>query len=232
MAKYLDSNGLSHFMGILKGLLHKHSISDGNFTTTSVPNVTSVGSAPTLGTAFTIPNISKKTVVTGATMTDLDTLVTPGTPPTLGTAFTIPNISKKTVVTGGSKTGIPNVTSAGSAASASVSGHKATFTNGVAPTLGTAIQAYTTLNTGDSVTVGTAFTVPNVTSVGTAATVDPDVKVCTAVTTGDSVTVGTAFTVPNVTSVGSAPTLGTAKTVLTGVNTNNPYTGSNHIDDN
>ena len=54
MAKYLDSNGLSHFMGILKGLLHKHSIPSSAFDTTTVPNVTSVGSAPTLGTAFTI----------------------------------------------------------------------------------------------------------------------------------------------------------------------------------
>jgi len=41
------------------------------------------GNTPTLGTAFTIPNISKKTVVTGVT--------------------------KKTVVTGGTKTAIPNI---------------------------------------------------------------------------------------------------------------------------
>ena len=38
-----------------------------SYTAKSIPNVTSVGSAPTLGTAFTIPNISKKTVVTGVT---------------------------------------------------------------------------------------------------------------------------------------------------------------------
>ena len=62
-------------------------------------------------------------------------------------------VTKKTVVTGGNKTAIPNVTSAGTAASASYSAGVVTFTNGTAPSLGTAIQAYTSLTTGDSVTV-------------------------------------------------------------------------------
>ena len=48
MAKYLDSNGLSHFMGILKGLLHKH-------TVTVTPSTT------------TITPVTKKTVVTSHT---------------------------------------------------------------------------------------------------------------------------------------------------------------------
>lgn len=235
MTKYLDENGLLYFWQKIKNRFsaigHTHTIGSttgdsvsvtagtkASLTTTtftvpnvtnagsaatlgdplSIPNVTSVGSAPTLGTAFTIPNISKKTVVTS---------VTKKTVVTGGTTTPIPNIS----VTSKS---IPNVTNAGSAATATVSQGVLTITDGVAPTLGTAISvgsasagtaidAYTSLSTGDSVTVGTgdsvtvgtAFTVPNVTSVGSAPTL------------------GTPISVPNVTSVGSAPTLGTAFTI-------------------
>ena len=160
MAKYLDSNGLSHFMTILKGLLHSHTI--GNPTTGPAASVTA-------GTAASLS-------------TETKTFVTEASKVTTGTPISVPNISKKTVVTGGSTTNvpnisvtsksIPNVTSVGTAASASVTGHKATFTNGTAPTLGTAISvgsastgtpiaAYTSLTTGDSVTVGTAISVPN-----------------------------------------------------------------------
>lgn len=106
MAKYLDSNGLSHFMGILKGLLHKHTIPSSAFDTTTVPNVTSVGSAPTLGTAFTIPNIASKTVVTShtamsavpdsthpATFNITKDSSSTGDSVTTGTAFTVPNVT-------------------------------------------------------------------------------------------------------------------------------------------
>lgn len=96
MAKYLDSNGLSHFMGILKGLLHKHTIPAGAFNTTTVPNVTSVGSAPTLGTAFSIPNVTGA----GSAMSAIpDTThpatfdITANTPASLGTAFSVPNVT-------------------------------------------------------------------------------------------------------------------------------------------
>lgn len=150
MAKYLDSNGLSHVFTMLKGVFsaktHRHSVGSSSGTAKVVDN----WSAGSMGTAFTIPNISKKTVVTGGTTTD------------------VPNIS----VTSKS---IPNVTSAGSASSATVSQGVLTLVDSVAPTLGTAIsvgsasagtaiKAYTGLTTGDSVTVGTAFTVPNVVS--------------------------------------------------------------------
>lgn len=213
MAKYIDSNGLSHFMTLLKSAFslktHTHGLST---TTKKGVDTFSQGTLPTLGTAFTIPNISKKTVVTGVTKktvvtggtkTAIPVIDSLGSAPTLGTAFTIPNISV-------SSKSIPNVTSAGTAATASVSGHKVTFTNGTAPTLGTAISV-------GSASAGTAFTVPNVTSVGSAPTFGDDIEAYTSlstgdsvtVSTGDSVTVGTAFTVPNVTGVGTLPSLST-----------------------
>lgn len=224
MAKYIDSNGLSHLMTLIKNAFsvksHTHSLPT---TTKKGVDTFSQGTLPSLGTAFTIPNISKKTVVTGVTKktvvtggtkTAIPVIDSVGSAPTLGTAFTIPNISVSTK-------SIPNVTSAGTAASASVSSHKVTFTNGTAPTLGTAISV-------GSASAGTAFTVPNVTSVGAAPTLGDDIEAYTALTTGDSVsvstgdsvTVGTAFTVPNVTGVGTLPTLSTETiTTLTGSTT-------------
>ena len=71
MAKYLDSNGLSHFMTILKGLRHFHSI--GNPTKGSAASVTA-GTAASLST-------ENKTFVTEASK------VTTGTP------ISVPNIS-------------------------------------------------------------------------------------------------------------------------------------------
>lgn len=224
MAKYIDSNGLSHLMTLIKGAFsvktHTHSLPT---TTSKGVDTFSQGTLPTLGTAFTIPNISKKTVVTsvtkktvvtGGTKTGIPNVTDVGSTPTLGTAFTIPNISVSTK-------SIPNVTSAGTAASASVSGHKVTFTNGTAPTLGTAISV-------GSASAGTAFTVPNITSVGSAPTLGTEIEAYTALTTGDSVTVGTgdsvtvgtAFAVPNVTGVGTLPSLSTENIItLTGSTT-------------
>lgn len=126
---------------VVTSVTNRTVVTGGN--TTDIPNVTSVGSAPTLGTPFTIPNITKKTVVTSASgataaysngiLTITDGSFGTGDSVTTGTAFTV-----------------PNVTSAGSA-----------------PTLGTAIAAYTslstdysvTVSTGDSVTSGNAVTV-------------------------------------------------------------------------
>ena len=101
----------------------------------------------------TLKPVTAKTVVTGGTTTD------------------IPNISVTSQT-------IPNVTSVGSAATATVTNGALVITDGIAPTLGTeisvgsasegtAIKAYTSLTTGDSVDV----------------------------TTGDSVTLGSAVTV-------------------------------------
>lgn len=212
MAKYLDSNGLSHFMTLIKGVFslktHTHALST---TTKKGVDTFSAGTLPTLGTAISITPVTSKTVVTG---------VTKKTVVTGGTTTEITPVTGNTVVTGGSTTNvpnisvtsksIPNVTSAGTAATAAVSGHKATFTNGTAPTLGTAIsvgsasagtaiKAYTSLTTGNAVTAG-----------------DP-IDVYTGLTTGDSVTVstgasvntGTAVSIPNVTGVGTLPSLTT-----------------------
>lgn len=188
MAKYIDRDGLAHIFTVLKGYFskkgHMHTVGKATQTIKAV-KTWSAGSVPTLGTAFTIPNITKKTVVTG---------VTKKTVVTGGTTTDVPNIS----VTSKS---IPNVTSAGSASSATVSEGVLTLVDSVAPTLGTAIavgsasagtaiKAYTGLTTGDSVsvttgdsvTVGTAFTVPNVTGVGSVPSLTTeDVTVVTGV---------------------------------------------------
>lgn len=126
--------------------------------TTTVNSITGVGTLPSLtvtatdvvtgGTTTAIPNISKKTVVTGVT--------------------------KKTVVTGGSTTAVPNISKKTVVTSATAA--KATYSSGVltisdgsvttgdSVTVGTAINAYTSLTTGDSVTVTTGDSV----TVGTA----------------------------------------------------------------
>lgn len=138
MAKYLDTNGLSYFWQKLKQAFsfvgHTHTVS------------VTPGTAASLTTDdVSIPSISSKTVVIS------------------GTKTAIPNVSV-------TERNIPNVTSAGSAAVASVSGGVLTITDGVAPTLGSeisvgsaslgaAIEAYTSLSTGDSITVGTPMTV-------------------------------------------------------------------------
>ena len=140
---------------------------------------TSVGSAST-GTAITADDITswttntptavtKKTVVTSATF---NTVVTGGS------KTSIPNISKKTVVTGVTKKTV--VTSAGGATAsyangiltltdgAFSTGDSCTVTTGDSVTVGTAIEAYTSLTTGESgsCTTGDSCTV----TAGTAAT--------------------------------------------------------------
>ena len=176
MAKYLDYNGVKYLWQKMlarfskKG--HTHTI-----TPTKGASVTvTAGTAASLTTTnISIPNITKKTVVTG------------------GTKTAIPNISVETK-------SIPNVTSAGTAATASVSQGVLTLTNGTAPTLGTdisvgsasagtAIEAYTTLSTGDSITLGTAMSAkavdtftPNTPTAVTSKTVVTDVTATNAST--------------------------------------------------
>lgn len=207
MAKYLDSNGLAHLITLIKGAFsvksHTHSIG-----------------TPTTGPAATV------TAGTAASLsTETKTFVTSASKLTMGTAAPIKPITKKTVVTGGTKTAIPNisvesksipnVTNAGSAATASVSGHKATFTNGTAPTLGTAIsvgsasegtaiEAYTALTTGDSVTEGSAISVPQFTVADAATGTVKGVDTFTA-NTPTTVTSNTVvIAIPNATGSASA----------------------------
>lgn len=126
--------------------------------TTTVNSITAIGTLPSLtitdtnvvtgGTTTAIPNISKKTVVTG---------VTKKTVVIGGSTTDIPNISKKTVVT------------SATAAKASYASGVLTISDGSVTTgdsvgVGTAIKAYTSLTTGDSVTVTTGDSV----TVGTA----------------------------------------------------------------
>ncbi len=166
MAKYLDSNGLSHLMTLIKSAIsgassalinrtHRHSVgattgaaasvtagtaASLSTNTVSVPNVTSVGSAPTLGTAFSIPNISKKTVVTSHTAMSATVASNSNT-----LVITKDSSSSGDSVTEGTAFSVPNVTSVGSA-----------------PTLGTAISVKEvdtfTANTPTAVTPNTVVT--------------------------------------------------------------------------
>ena len=182
MGKYLDKPGLTYYHGLLKNLFqdktsyssHKHTFqkktgTSGSATTgtvsipnitkktvvlsgdktqipnisvesKSIPNVTSAGSAPTLGTPFSIPNVTSAGSAATFEVTDDVLVITSGSAPTLGTNFSVPNVTDV----------------------------------GAAPTLGTAIQvgsatagtpieAYTSLTTGDSITVGASTDVTVVT---------------------------------------------------------------------
>ena len=159
--------------------------------TTTVPNITSVGSAPTLGTAIPADDItawnagSTPTLGTAIPADDI-TAWDAGSTPTLGTAIPADDITAWTTNTPTTFT---------------VSGEKLVITPGTAASL-----SYT------------AKSIPNVTSVGSVPTLSYTAKSIPNVTSVGSVPSlsYTAKSIPNVTSVGSAPTLGTAITVATG----------------
>lgn len=142
MAKYIDSNGLSHVFTLLKGYFskigHTHTVSvttgdsvsvtagtaaSLSTTTHTIPNVTSVGTTPTLGTPIVaVRNVTTNVypevddgVLSFSTVTTVEPVNIPnvtsvGTTPTLGTAFSVKGVdaftantptavTKKTVVT-------------------------------------------------------------------------------------------------------------------------------------
>lgn len=136
MAKYLDSNGLSHFMTLIKSLFsvktHTHSI--GKSTGASV--------TVTAGTAANLSTVTK-------------TFVTDASKVTLGTAKSITPVTKKTVVTGVTK---KTVITGHTPMSAVCSQGLLTLTAD-SSTTGDSV----TVTTGDSVTAGTAISVPQLT---------------------------------------------------------------------
>jgi len=149
-------------------------------TAVSVNKITEwdAGSLPTLGTAFTVPNVTSV-----------------GSAPTLGTAFTIPNVTSAGSASSMTKSnvefyGVDTINNAVPSATISegvltIATPTATITK-TSKLTATYISAW---SAGSAPTLGTAFTVPNVTSVGSAPTL------------------GTAFTIPNVTGVGALPSL-------------------------
>lgn len=122
------------------------------------------------GTASAITGLATISIGSASAGTNISaddiTAWTTNTPTAVTKKTVVLTASFNTVVTGGNTTSIPNVTNAGSAAYASYANGIMTITNGVSTTLGTAIDAYTSLDTGvsgsstsgDSVTVtaGTA----------------------------------------------------------------------------
>lgn len=65
----------------------------------AIRGTVTTGDSVTVGTAFTVPNVTNAGSAATAAVSGCVLTITNGTAPTLGTAFTIPNISKKTVVT-------------------------------------------------------------------------------------------------------------------------------------
>lgn len=124
-----------------------------NLVTTSVPNVTSVGSAPTLGTAIPADDITEWSA--GAT-------------PTLGTAIPADDITAWT-------TNVPT--------SFSITGEKLSITSGTAASLSyTAKSIPNVTDVGSVPTLKyTAKSIPNVTSVGSAPTLGSSITVATGV---------------------------------------------------
>lgn len=159
----------------------------------------SQGTLPTLGTAIAADDI---------------TAWDAGSTPTLGTAFSVPNVTGNTSVTASkvTKADVTVVTNVSQAAS--TSSVIATVADGVL-TIAKAITAVgaVTKSTGTAntvtisdvsaskVTLGTAFSIPNVTGVGSI----PSLSY-------------TARTIPNVTGVGTLPSLSTTtQSVVTGI---------------
>ena len=173
-------------------------------TTTASKASGSNGTAPTLGTAFTVPNVTSAGSASNWVFEDI----------------TVPKAAESAIVVpikNESATSIPNVTAVGSGSftsgtfsggsgsfSASVTNHVLSFshthtaaTHGAdththtAPTLGTAISIIGVQSSTTSVTgVGGSTTASHVKSGGN----------------GSAPTLGTAFTIPNVTSAGTAST--------------------------
>lgn len=159
----------------------------------------SQGTLPTLGTAIAADDI---------------TAWNAGSTPTLGTAFSVPNVTGNTSVTASkvTKSDVTVVTNISQAAS--TSSVIATVTNGVLTitkaitAVGAVTKSTGTANTvsisdvsASKVTLGTAFSIPNVTGVGSV----PSLSY-------------TARTIPNVTGVGTLPSLSTTtQSVVTGI---------------
>lgn len=131
MAKYIDSNGLSHVFTLLKGYFskigHTHTVNvttgdsvtvtagtaaSLSTTTHTIPNVTSVGTAPTLGTPIVaVRNVTVSTdlnvdagvlsLLGGTTVqtVDIPNVTSVGTTPTLGTAFSVKGVDAFTANT-------------------------------------------------------------------------------------------------------------------------------------
>ena len=149
-------------------------------TTTASKASGANGSAPTLGTAISIPNVTSAGSASNWVFEDVTV------PKAATSATTIP-------IKNTSATSIPNVTAVGSGSfSATVTNHVLSFSHAhTAPTLGTAISVTGVQSSTTSVTgVSGSVTGSHVKSGGN----------------GTAPTLGTAISVPNVTSVGSAST--------------------------
>jgi len=152
----------------------------GSSTTTASKATGANGSAPTLGTAISVPNVTSAGSASNWVFEDVTV------PKAATSATTVP-------IKNTNATSIPNVTAVGSGSfGATVTNHVLSFSHThTAPTLGTAISVTGVQSSTTSVTgVSGSVTGSHVKSGGN----------------GTAPTLGTAISVPNVTSVGSAST--------------------------
>lgn len=125
---------------------------------TTVPNITSVGSAPTLGTAFSVPNVTGNTSVSASKVTKTDDTF----------VKTISQATSTSSVIGTVSSGVLTLSQAITAVGAVSAG-----------TTGTASAVSISNVTATNTTLGTAFSIPNVTSVGSAPTLGTAISVAT-----------------------------------------------------
>lgn len=128
---------------------------------TTVPNITSVGSAPTLGTAFSVPNVTGNTSVSASKVTKTDDTFVKTISQATSTSSVIGTVS------GGVLTLSKAITAVGAVS---------------AGTTGTASAVSISNVTATNTTLGTAFSIPNVTSVGSAPTLGTAISVATGAT--------------------------------------------------
>ena len=140
----------------------------------------SAGSTPTLGTAFSVPNVTGNTSVAASKVTKTDNTVVKTINQAVSTSSVIGTVSNGVLTLSSAITAVGAVTAGSTATASAVTITDVTATN---------------------VTLGTAFSIPNVTSVGSA----PSLSY-------------TSRSIPNVTSVGTAPSLSTTtQSVITSI---------------
>lgn len=177
------------------------------------------GSTPTLGTAIPADDI---------------TAWNAGTLPTLGTSFSVPNVTRNDSVAASKVTKNDSTVVKTISQAASTSSTIGTVSNGVL-TLSQAITAVGAVTvdstatasavtitdvTATNVTLGTVFSIPNITGVGTLPSLSYTAKSIPNITSVGSLPTLT-FTprsIPNITAAGTAPTLTTTtQNVITGI---------------
>ncbi len=214
------------------------------YTTTTADVIKTVtftaGSVPTLGTAISADDItawdagSTPTLGTEIPADDI-TAWSAGSLPTFGTAFSVPNVTDNSSVTASKVTKTDNTVVKTISQANSTSTIIGSVEDGVLTLISQAITEVGAVTAGSTatasavsitdvtatkVTLGTAFSIPNVTGAGTLPSLSYTAKSIPNITSVGSIPTltYTARSIPNVTAVGSVPTLSTTtQSVVTSI---------------